>query len=104
MAILSLVEVLARDVKYVNVADLFEAPEDPGTRKTHVRQHAIATVDTTLSRKKRIRKPSERMKNYRRSGKKSANVHSSTTSQTTTPEQFLWCNEDASFIFHLGQC
>jgi len=83
------------------VADLFVAPtQEMSPKKTHVQHHTIFTVDTTLSRKDRIRKPSSRMKSYKcTGGKRGANVHPCTMWQTINSSHFLCCNEDASSMF-----
>ena len=60
----SLADVLNSDVGCTNVVDLFEAPisDTKPTTSSCLQRHTIFRVDTTLTRKNRTRKLSERMK------------------------------------------
>lgn len=101
MHTLSLADMLTLEINASNVADLFEAPTKyTSPKKTHVKHHTIFTVDTTLTRKDRIRKPNVRMKEYRCGrGKRGTNARSRTVCPTTDPSHFLWCDEDSTFLF-----
>jgi len=85
----------------VDMLPFFEAPkQDTSPIKTHLRHHTIFTVDTALNRKDRIRKPSVRAKEHRcGGGKRDANERSQAVCQAIDTSHFLWCSEDASFLF-----
>ena len=101
MDTLSLVDMLTLQINTGNVADLFEVPKKyTSPKKTRVRHHTIFTVDTTLNRKDRIRKPSVRMKEYKcGGGRRGANARSQTVCPAIDPSNFLWCDEDSTFLF-----
>lgn len=101
MDVLSYADVLDAAVGCTNISELFEAPKTGVRSKTRfLPHHTIFTVDTTLSRKDRIRKPSARMKEYTRSSdKRSPNSRLKDAFLSVPSLHFLRCNEDASFMF-----
>ena len=97
---MTLSSLIASLVPAVSV-EVFEAPNGPQRRASCGEHHTTFTVDTSLTRESRVRKPTQRMKGTRASGR-GKQKHSVSYVHTMPPGalvNFLSCNEDARFMF-----